>query len=366
MAEEFSRGFMASLPPTKELIGLKIPYGAWEPDTLITDTFGNPIFSVLDVQHHAMGAYEAIFGDENGHKLCYIKRRLITKTWLDGWDFCTYSPNFPGQPKYKERDMYGKSVYPFSFLSIRPMKCRYAYSIHNEDMEKMNTHLEAMHGWLGSMTVCCTPMVRFGKWQLDFHRPGAGDPEINIDQSKNLLEVERGNDLLAALCIAYAFDKALCQPMVTIVGYQEKEHVDDDDDSLEDFDPSVVTGRSSRQLVSQSYRSLNAGQSYRTLDSQGYSSRDSTYNTYNSHAMDDGYYDEYGQDEYNDGYNGENNGQYDENYDNGDGNANYDNDNDYDQKQPSSYRSHGSYYDDDDDDDYDQRKPTSYRSHSSR
>lgn len=231
-----SDGCMAGLPPTRELIGLKIPYGAWEPDTLITDTFGNPIFSVLDVQHHAMGSYEAIFGDENGHKLCYIKRRLITKYWKDGWDFCTYKPNFPGQPKYKERDMYGKSVYPFSFLQIHPLKCRYEYCVHQEDLEGMDTQLEAMHGWLGSMTVCCTPMVRLGKWQVDFHRPGAGDPEINIDQSKNLLEVERGNDLLAALCIAYAFDKALCQPLVTIIGYQEKEHPDDDDDSLESYE----------------------------------------------------------------------------------------------------------------------------------
>ena len=275
---------MADLPPTKELIGLKIPYGAWEPDTLITDTFGNPIFSVLDVQHHAMGAYEAIFGDENGHKLCYVKRRLITKQWLDGWDFCTYTPNFPDQPKYKERDLYGKSVYPFSFLSVRPMKCRYSYSVHNEDMEKTDTHLEAMHGWLGSMTVCCTPMVRFGKWQLDFHRPGSGDPEINIDQAKNLLEVERGNDLLAALCIAYAFDKALCQPMVTIIGYQEKEHVDDDDDSLEDFDPSVVTGESSRHVVSQSYRTINT---------EGYG-KDNNYN--NNNNNNGGYHDEYAQD----------------------------------------------------------------------
>jgi len=324
-----SIGCMACLPPTKELIGLKIPFGAWEPDTLITDTFGNPIFSVLDVQHHAMGSFEAIFGDENGHKLCYIKRRLITKTWLDGWDFCTYSPNFPGQPKYKERDMYGKSVYPFSFLSIRPMKCRYAYSIHNEDMSKMDTHLEAMHGWLGSMTICCTPMVRFGKWQLDFHRPGAGDPEINIDQSKNLLEVERGNDLLAALCIAYAFDKALCQPMVTIVGYQEKEHVDDDDDSLEDFDPSVVTGNTSGQQVSQSYRSLNASQSYRTLDSQGNTNRDITQNS----GMDDGHYDEYGQESsYDDGYYDEN-GQYADEY-----GEYYDDEGGYDEKdyKPSS------------------------------
>ena len=101
----------------------------------------------------------------------------------------------------------------------------------------MDTKLEAMHGWLGSMTVCCTPMVRLGKWQLDFHRPGCGDPEINIDQSTNLLEVERGNDLLAALCISYAFDKALCQPLVTIIGYQEKEHPDDDEESLGDDPP---------------------------------------------------------------------------------------------------------------------------------
>lgn len=334
MAEENTHGCMASLPPTKEIIGLKVPYGAWEPDTLITDTFGNPIFSVLDVQHQAMGAYEAIFGDENGHKLCYVKRRLITKTWLDGWDFCTYSPNFPGQPKYKERDMYGKSVYPFSFLSIRPMKCRYAYSIHNENMEKMDTHLEAMHGWLGSMTVCCTPMVRFGKWQLDFHRPGAGDPEINIDQSKNLLEVERGNDLLAALCIAYAFDKALSQPMVTIVGYAEKEHVDDDDDSLEDFDPSVVTGMSSRHMVSQSYRTLNTGTSFRsltskptsfrTIDSRGYDEDQGNYgssrtldtqdygdNTYKNDGYDDEYNQGYDQQRgYDDGYYDDGNDQY--------------------------------------------------------
>lgn len=256
---------MAGLPPTKELIGLKVPYGAWEPDTLITDTFGNPMFSVLDVQHHSMGLYEAIFGDENGHKLCYVKRRLITKYVKDGWDFCTYRPNFPGQPKYKERDMYGskftmysisrigyfladsmfcpvESVYPFSFLNVRPTKCRYEYSIHEEDLQNMDCLLEAHHGWLGSMTICCTPLVRFGKWQIDFHRPGAGDPELNIDQSKNLLEVERGNDLLAALCIAYAFDKAMCQPLVTIIGYQEKEHLDDDD-SLEDeddYDPEFL------------------------------------------------------------------------------------------------------------------------------
>ena len=54
---------MAGLPPTKELVALKIPYGAWEPDTLITDTYGNPIFSVLEIiedphfQQHLKGYF---------------------------------------------------------------------------------------------------------------------------------------------------------------------------------------------------------------------------------------------------------------------------------------------------------------------
>mmetsp|Transcript_30774 Transcript_30774/g.65995 ORF Transcript_30774/g.65995 Transcript_30774/m.65995 type:complete len:325 (+) Transcript_30774:98-1072(+) len=318
---------MADLPPTKELIGLKVPFGAWEPDTIITDMYGNPIFSVLDVQHNAMGSFEAIFGDENGHKLCYVKRRLITKPALDGWDFCTYQPNFPDQPKYKERDMYGKSIYPFSFLSIRPMKCRYSYSVHNEDMEKTDVHLEAMHGWLGSMTVCCTPMIRFGKWQLDFHRPGAGDPEINIDQSKNLLEVERGNDLLAGLCIAYAFDKALCQPFVTIVGYQEKEHVDEDDDSLEDFDPTVMAG--SQQHISQSYRSIN------DRNEQQYD---------NSTSSMGGYYDEYGH--YVEDQSGDASGYYDDN-------GNYD---DYGEYYNDEYDDNNLYDQDEYDDDHDKRR----------
>lgn len=332
---------MAGLPPTKELIGLKIPYGAWEPDTLITDTFGNPIFSVLDVQHHAMGAYEAIFGDENGHKLCYVKRRLITKYWKDGWDFCTYKPNFPGQPKYKERDMYGKSVYPFSFLQVRPLKCRYAYSIHKEDLENMETQLEAMHGWLGSMTVCCTPMIRFGKWQLDFHRPGSGDPEINIDQSKNLLEVERGNDLLAALCMAYAFDKALCQPLVTIIGYQEKEHMDDDDESLDEFDPSVLKDYPQLTNGPSSNRNLQDYDDYDAYDAEQPSSYmshhqgyvDETSGSYYDNGNNTGSYDDYyDEGAYDDGYGGgdaNGGGEYGDEYPYGDDDQQYDNDQGY-------------------------------------
>ncbi|KAL3907371.1 MAG: hypothetical protein SGARI_003569 [Bacillariaceae sp.] len=258
-----------------------------------------------------MGAFEAIFGDENGHKLCYVKRRLITKYWKDGWDFCTYKPNFEGQPKYKERDMYGKAVYPFSFLQVRPMRCHYAYQVHDDDLEGMDLQLEAMHGWLGSMTVCCTPMIRLGKWQMDFHRPGAGDPEINIDQSKNLLEVERGNDLLAALCIAYAFDKALCQPLVTIIGYQEKEHMDDDDESLDDFDPTVITAQQQYPRLagglpgqSNGYEDQPAGYDYEDPEggyNEGYGDYDENYDEneyYNDYGEEAGYQDGDGYEDY--------------------------------------------------------------------
>jgi hypothetical protein len=170
----------------------------------------------------------------------------------------------------------------------------------------MDLQLEAMHGWLGSMTVCCTPMVRLGKWQMDFHRPGAGDPEINIDQSKNLLEVERGNDLLAALCIAYAFDKALCQPLVTIIGYQEKEHMDDDDESLDEFDPTVITAQQQYPRLADglpgqtNYEDQPSGYDYEDPEAgynEGYGDYDNENAYYNDY--DDGYddtaegYDEY-------------------------------------------------------------------------
>jgi hypothetical protein len=164
-----------------------------------------------------------------------MKTSLVSMCWIrcKYYVHSTYQCHLFASPLFSSSS---ESVYPFSFLQIHPLKCRYEYCVHQEDLGSMDTQLEAMHGWLGSMTVCCTPMVRLGKWQVDFHRPNAGDPEINIDQSKNLLEVERGNDLLAALCIAYAFDKALCQPLVTIIGYQEKEHPDDDDDSVESYE----------------------------------------------------------------------------------------------------------------------------------
>ena len=98
---------MGGLPPNHDLLELKIPYGGWEEDTLITDAFGNPIFSVLDLDHHSMGLYRAILGDQHGSKLAYVNRRLIRKPHEDGWDFCTYKPNFEDQPEYKEKDLYG-------------------------------------------------------------------------------------------------------------------------------------------------------------------------------------------------------------------------------------------------------------------
>ena len=116
------------------------------------------------------------------------------------------------------------TIYPYSSLDILPFRTKYAYHIHHDNLQDDEVVLQAHHGWLGATTVCCTPMVRLAKWQIDFHRPERREPELNIDQPKNLLEVERGNDLLAALCIAYAFDKALCQPLVTIIGYRQAEY----------------------------------------------------------------------------------------------------------------------------------------------
>ena len=239
---------MAGLPPTRDLVELLVPYGNWVADTLITDKSGTPLLSILEVKHNPMGSYEIIFGDEDGNKLGYVKRRLITSITLDGWDFCTYNPNFPNQPFYTSRDMVGKKVYPHSTLYIEPMKSRYEYFIHKSDMKNhhdrtnINTSsnkeppiLVGMDGWLGTMIVCCTPAVKYGKWSMIFHQPGVGDPEIYINQSKNLLQIECQNDLLASLCIAYAFDMALHQPMVTNIGYEEVDYdVDDDSDNNND------------------------------------------------------------------------------------------------------------------------------------
>ena len=225
---------MAGLPKTKELIDLRVPYGNWVADTLITDVDGNPLLSILETKHNPMGSFEIIFGDENGNKIGYVKRRLITNFALDGWDFCTYKPNFINQPKYTSRDIFGTKVYPHSTLSIEPMKSRYEYHIHKPNMKRSDDDeptLVGMDGWLGMMIVCCTPAVRHGNWALIFHQPGVGDPEIYICQRRNLLQVEAGNDLLASLCIAYAFDMALQQPMVTNIGYEEADYdVSDDED----------------------------------------------------------------------------------------------------------------------------------------
>ena len=119
-----------------------------------------------------------------------------------------------------------ESVYPHSLLEIQPTKASYRYSVHQPNMKDMDLIWEAMQGWIGATVICCTPLTRYIKWKLKFHQPGVKNTKIKIDQSMNLLEIEPGQDVLAALCVAYAFDKALCQPMVTIVGYQETEYLD--------------------------------------------------------------------------------------------------------------------------------------------
>ena len=123
------------------------------------------------------------------------------------------------------------SVYPYSYLEIHPTKSYYSYSIHQHNMQDMDIMLEAMQSWIGATTICCTPFTRLGKWSLEFHRPGNSRTQVRIDQQTNITEIQPGNDVLAALCISYAFDKALCQPMVTIIGYQETEYRGDKDNN---------------------------------------------------------------------------------------------------------------------------------------
>lgn len=91
--------------------------------------------------------------------------------------------------------------------------------------------LVACNGWLGFMTIWCTPMVRCGKWTTQYRRPNSRDTKIGIDQWKNEVVVEQGQDVLAALAMAYVFDVCQRQPFVTLMGKQDPEY----DDAPEDL-----------------------------------------------------------------------------------------------------------------------------------
>lgn len=105
--------------------------------------------------------------------------------------------------------------------------------------------LVADNGWMGFMTIWCTPMTRCFKWTSAFRRPNHRDTKILINQWKDLVEVEPGQDVLAALCIGYIFDVCQRQPFVTLLGKQDPEYdVPDDDGSINSDDWDGTTRRS--------------------------------------------------------------------------------------------------------------------------
>ena len=95
--------------------------------------------------------------------------------------------------------------------------------------------LIAQNGWMGFMTIWCTPMTRCGKWTVQYRRPNQRETKINIDQWKNIVEVQPGQDVLAGLCMAYIFDVCQRQPFVTLMGKQDPEY-DDAEEPDDDWD----------------------------------------------------------------------------------------------------------------------------------
>lgn len=205
---------------------LAIPNGRWRPDTVITDVDGNEIFVVLE-QTNEMRSFEVIFGDLEGRKLVCVKRHLMKAIWRDGFYFCTYRPNYPGQKPLSDRDIGNKKVYPFSYLEIQPLKGRFLYR-HFDNQERLKPpRMLSQNPWVGFMMVCCTPLMRMGNFTTKFHKPSARATLIDIDQWANTVTVGPGNDLLAALCMAYVFDRVQNQPLITVVGRDEDEELDE-------------------------------------------------------------------------------------------------------------------------------------------
>jgi len=229
---------LCGFPPTTDTVTLRIPNGAWRPDTVITDYEGTEMFVLLD-QTQEMRSYEAIFGDLEGRRLVCIKRHLIQAFWRDGYYLCTYKPNYQGQRPLQERDVDNKKVYPFSYLQVNPVKGRFFYRYFDNQEGLGPPRMRAMNPWLGFMVVCCTPMIRCGKWTASFKRRSQHVPTIHVDQWRNCVDVGPGNDLLAALCMAYIFDRYQCQPLVTVFG--------NDEDDLEHDDASIGSDEERQQ-----------------------------------------------------------------------------------------------------------------------
>lgn len=218
------------------------------------------MFVLLD-QTQEMRSYEAVFGDLDGRRLVCIKRHLIKAFWKDGYYFCTYKPNYEGQKPMAERDIENKRVYPFSYLQVNPMKGRFFYRCFDNQEGLGPPKLRADNPWLGFMVVCCTPMVRTGKWTAAFRRKSAATPTIYVDQWRNCVDVGPGNDLLAALCMAYVFDRYQCQPLITVFGLEGDDDLEADDksiDSQEDLEQQQGTVQLDNMPEYQDHPALNA------------------------------------------------------------------------------------------------------------
>jgi hypothetical protein len=223
---------LCGFPPNGETITLRIPNGLWRPDTVITDYEGAEMFVLLDQVQH-MRSYEAIFGDLDGRRLVCIKRHLIQAFWRDGYYFCTYKPNYKNQRPLLERDVDNKKVYPFSYLQVSPMKGRFYYRMFDNQEGLSPPKMRSENPWLGYMVVCCTPIVRAGKFTASFRRKNQTMPTIHVDQWRNCVDIGPGNDVLAALCMAYVFDRYQCQPLITVVGGEKEQYLQPDDQSIE-------------------------------------------------------------------------------------------------------------------------------------
>ena len=190
------------------------------------------MFVLLD-QVQQMRSYEAIFGDLDGRRLVCIKRHIIQAFWRDGYYFCTYKPNYKNQRPLLERDVDNKKVYPFSYLQVSPMKGRFYYRLFDNQEGLSPPKMKSENPWLGFMVVCCTPIVRAGKWTASFRRKNQTMPTIHVDQWRNCVDIGPGNDVLAALCMAYVFDRYQCQPLITVVGGETEQYLQPDDHSIE-------------------------------------------------------------------------------------------------------------------------------------
>lgn len=221
---------LCGFPPTTDNVTLLVPNGRWRPDTVITDVDGNEIFVIVE-QTNEMRSYEIVLGDLDGRRLVCVKRHLMKAFWRDGFYFCTYRANYPGQKALTDRDIDNKKIYPFAYLEIHPMKGRFIYR-HFDRKEKLKPpRMISTNPWFGFMVVCCTPLMRFGRFTTKFHKPNTPYTVIEVDQWKNQVQVGPGNDLLAALCMAYVFDRVQGQPLITVVGRDEDEELEADDEA---------------------------------------------------------------------------------------------------------------------------------------